>query len=82
MRLKWLRLDTTDSAQPYLQLASFYSELGERAIARRVLYTLEDRQYGAAPAYSASFLSGRSDMDIDSEELVGASASFGHSDLS
>lgn len=45
MRLKWLRLDTTDSAQPYLQLASFYSELGERAIARRVLYTLEDRQY-------------------------------------
>jgi hypothetical protein len=45
MRLKWLRLDNADSSQPYRQLAAFYSELGERAIARRVLYVLEDSQY-------------------------------------
>jgi hypothetical protein len=45
MRLKWLRLDNANSSQPYRQLAAFYSELGEHAIARRVLYELEDRQY-------------------------------------
>lgn len=45
MRLKWLRLDTSDSSRPYQQLATLYSELGEPAIARRVRYEMEEGRY-------------------------------------
>ena len=54
MRLKWLRLDTSDSSRPYQQLATLYSELGEPAIARRVRYEMEERLYRGCLKSSAS----------------------------
>jgi hypothetical protein len=55
-RLRWIQLDTTDSTQPYRQLAAFYSELGERVVARRVLYRLEDRQFSQRSPILGFFL--------------------------
>jgi len=56
-RLRWIQLDKAGSAQPYKQLAAFYSEQGERETARCVLYELEKRLYRRRSRILGFFLS-------------------------